>query len=209
MLGRQLKRPSNYSNIETVALLEQSAKVFLMRSKRRIEAKSLINDIRSGLSTFELMEKYSVSPQGLLSAFNKLIESSSMGEEELAGRIPLLDDTVDIDHAREFPRCYPALGLPIYDENDSEVEYHVLDLTDKGVQVVGMAAQIGDLRTLSIKAGGLDQRVKPCTFDAECRWVKADEKRETPIAGFEITYISDKDLQVLLQIIKLLTFCDV
>jgi hypothetical protein len=179
-----------------------------MQAKRKIEAKSFVDDIRSGMSNLELMEKYHLSSKGLLSAFNKLISSQAMEEDELTGRIPLLDDTIDIDHAREFPRCYPALGLPIYDEKDSDEEYHVVDLTEKGVQVLGMAARVGDLKTLVIKAGGLDERIKPCVFDAECRWVKAGQKKGTPIAGFEITYVSDKDLRVLLQIIRLLTFCD-
>jgi PilZ domain len=179
-----------------------------MQAKRKITARKIVNDIRSGLSNLELMEKYKLSSKGLLSAFNKLISTQTVEEQELAGRIPLLDDTIDIDHAREFPRCYPALGLPIYDEKASEAEYHVVDVTEKGVQVVGMAARVGDLKTLIIKAGGLDERIKPCTFDAECRWVKADPKKGNSVAGFEITYISDKDLEVLLHIIQLLTFCD-
>jgi hypothetical protein len=179
-----------------------------MQAKRKITAKKLVDDIRSGLSNLELMEKYRLSSKGLLSAFNKLIDSQTMEDRELAGRIPLLDDTIDIDHAREFPRCYPALGLPIYDEKDSEVVYHVADVTEKGVQVVGMPAQVGDLKTLIIKAGGLDERIKPCTFDAECRWVKVGHKKGNSLAGFEITYISDKNLEVLLHIIQLLTFCD-
>jgi hypothetical protein len=179
-----------------------------MQAKRKITAKRLVDDVRSGLSNLELMEKYKLSSEGLLSAFNKLITSHTMEEEELAGRIPLLDDTIDIDHAREYPRCYPALGLPIYDEKDPEAEYLVVDLTEKGVQVVGMAARIGDLKTLIIKAGGIDERIKPCTFDAECRWVKMDPQKGNLVAGFEVTYISDKDLEVLAHIIRLLTFCD-
>jgi PilZ domain len=179
-----------------------------MHAKRKIVVKSLVNDIRAGFSNLELMEKYSLSSKGLLSAFNKLIASKAMKEDELDRRLPTFDDTVDIDHAREFPRCYPALGLPIYDEEDSEAEYHVVDLTEKGVQVLGIAANVGDTKSLIIKAGGLDQKIKPCVFDAECRWVKEDHKKGLSIAGFEITDITDKDLEVLLHIIKLLTFCD-
>ena len=179
-----------------------------MQAKREIMAKSLVNDIRTGFSNLELMEKYSLSSKGLLSAFNKLIASQVMEEDELEGRVPTFDDTVDINHAREFPRCYPALGLPIYDKEDSEAEYHVVDLAEKGVQVGGIAAKVGDKKSLIIKAGGLDQRIKPCAFDAECRWVKEDHKKGRSIAGFEITDISYKDLQVLLYIIKLSAFCD-
>jgi hypothetical protein len=179
-----------------------------MQAKREIRAKSLVNDIRAGFSNLELMEKYSQPSKGLLSAFNKLIASQVMEGDELGERLPGFDDTVDINPAREFPRCYPALGLPIYDKEDSEAEYHVVDLTEKGVQVVGIAAIVGDKKSLIIKAGGLDQRIKPCAFDAECRWVKEDHKKGRAIAGFEITDISHKDLQVLLHVIKLLAFCD-
>lgn len=179
-----------------------------MQAKRKIEAKSLIDDIRAGLDNLDLMEKYGLSSKGLLSAFNKLITSQVVEEDELAGRIPVFDDTIDIDHAREFPRCYPALGLPIYENGNLEAEYHVVDLTEKGVQVVGIAAQVGDSKSLVIKADGIDERIKPCAFDAECRWVKVDYKKGSPVAGFEITHISDKDLQALLHIIRLLAFCD-
>jgi hypothetical protein len=179
-----------------------------MQAKHEIRAKSLVNNIRVGFSNLELMEKYSLSSKGLLSAFNKLIASKAMKEDELGERLPTFDETVDINHAREFPRCYMALGLPIYDKEDSEAEYDVVDLTEKGVQVGGIAAKVGDKKSLIIKAGGLDQRIKPCAFDAECRWVKEDSQQGSHIAGFEITDITDSDLEVLLHIIKLLTFCD-
>jgi len=179
-----------------------------MQAKRKIEAKNLVIDIRAGFSNLELMEKYSLSSKGLLSAFNKLIESQAVEENELAGRLLTFDDTVDINHAREFPRCYPALGLPIYDKEDSEEGYHVVDLTDKGVQVVGIVAKVGDKKSLIIKAGGLNQKIEPCVFNAECRWVKEDHKKGRSIAGFEITDISYNDLQVLHQVINVLAFCD-
>lgn len=179
-----------------------------MQAKRMIEAKSLVNDIRAGFNNLELMEKYRLSSKGLLSAFNKLIASQVMEVNELGERIPEFDDTIEINHVREFPRCYPALRLPIYDKENSEAGYHVVDLAEKGVQVAGIEAQVGDKKTLIIRAGGLDQRIKPCVFDAECRWVKEDYNKGLCIAGFEITDISYKDLQVLLHIIKLLAFCD-
>lgn len=179
-----------------------------MQVKRKIDAKSIVNDIRTGLSNLELMEKYSLSSKGLLSAFNKLIASQAMEEDELAERIPAFEDTVDINHAREFPRCYPALGLPIYDKEDLGAEYQVVDLTEQGVQVVGIRAEVGVAKTLVINAEGIDERIKPCAFDAECRWVKVDQKKARTIAGFEITNVSDKDLHVLRHIIKLLAFCD-
>ncbi len=179
-----------------------------MQAKRKIGVKSLVNDIRAGFSNLELMEKYSLSSKGLLSAFNKLIASQAMEEDELAERIPTFDDTVDINHAREFPRCYPALSLPIYDKQDSEAEYHVIDLTEKGVQVLGIEAQVGDTKTFVLKVQGIGEKIKPCAFDAECRWVKEDQEKGRFMAGFEITDISHKDLRVLLHIIKLLAFCD-
>jgi hypothetical protein len=179
-----------------------------MQDKRKIEAKSLVNDIRAGLNNRELMEKYGLSSKGLLSAFNKLVASRVMTEEEVAGRIPSFDDTVDIDHAREIPRCYPALGIPIYDQENTEVEYHVLDLTEKGVQVVGMEVEVGTAKALSIRVGDIDRSIPSCSFQAECRWVKADHKNRHTVAGFEITNISGNDAETLTRIIKLLTFCD-
>jgi len=86
-----------------------------------------------------------------------------------------------------FPGAIRLLALPIYDKEDSEEGYHVVDLTDKGVQVVRIAAKVGDKKSLIIKAGDLVKRLGHAFFNAECRWVKEDHKKGRSIAGFEIT----------------------
>ncbi len=179
-----------------------------MPSKRMISAKDVVSDIKAGLSNLALMEKYQLSSKGLLSAFTKLIESNAVSEDNLRGRMPIFDDTVCISHERHFPRCYPALGLPIYDKESPEVEYHVLDLTENGVQVVDINAEVGEKRSFVIKAEGLDESIRPCAFNAECRWVREDTEIGRSVAGFEITDMSDRDLEAERHIIALLTFCD-
>lgn len=57
-----------------------------MSRKRVIEAKDIVNDIRSGMSEAELMEKYSLSSKGLQSAFQKLIKGGIMMAEEVYGQ---------------------------------------------------------------------------------------------------------------------------
>jgi hypothetical protein len=44
-----------------------------MTTKRTIKAKDIVNDIRSGLTNLQLMEKYNLSSKGLQSIFTKLI----------------------------------------------------------------------------------------------------------------------------------------
>ncbi len=160
------------------------------------------------MSNLELMEKYKLSSKGLLSAFTKLIVSNAVREDDLRGRMPVFDDTVGISHERHLPRCYPALGLPIFDGANPEIEHHVLDLTEKGVQIIDINVKLSEKRSFVIKAEGLDESIQPCAFDAECRWVRGDAEEGRFVAGFEITDISDRDLEAERRIIRLLTFCD-
>ncbi|MGB6067500.1 MAG: hypothetical protein WBG50_22065 [Desulfomonilaceae bacterium] len=64
--------------------------------KRKITAKELLSDIRSGVSDQELMRKYSLSSQGLQSVFSKMVSARMITQAELDDRIPITERTVDL-----------------------------------------------------------------------------------------------------------------
>jgi hypothetical protein len=56
------------------------------RGKTRISFKSILTDIKSGVSDGELMEKFGLSHRGLLSLISKLLWDGLLTQEELAKR---------------------------------------------------------------------------------------------------------------------------
>ena len=62
--------------------------------KRKIKADQVLKDIRSGMSDGELMVTYHLSPKGLQSLFNKLVQGGFIDLEELDQRMPTFMGTV-------------------------------------------------------------------------------------------------------------------
>jgi uncharacterized protein (UPF0212 family) len=60
--------------------------------KRKITAREVLGDVRTGVSDPALMEKYRLSAQGLQSVFNKLLKV--LTQEELD--VPMSERTVDL-----------------------------------------------------------------------------------------------------------------
>jgi hypothetical protein len=68
----------------------------LSMDKRKITAKEVLRDIRFGLSDQDLMEKYTLSAQGLHSVFHKLVNAGAITQPELDDRVPISERTVDL-----------------------------------------------------------------------------------------------------------------
>jgi len=88
--------------------------------KRKITAREVLRDIRSGLSDQDLMEKYTLSAQGLQSVFHKLVSAGVISQPELDDRVPITERTVDLGlficpacgniQGKEFATC-PRCGF--------------------------------------------------------------------------------------------------
>jgi hypothetical protein len=65
--------------------------------KRTIQAKEVVQDIRSHMTDAQLMEKYHLSAKGLRSVLKKLIEHNLISGSDLQVRPVGYDDTVTID----------------------------------------------------------------------------------------------------------------
>ncbi len=108
---------------------------------------------------------------------------------------------------RELPRNYLVVRIPIYDVDNLGEEGYVVDLTERGVQAEGIAAEVDQFMTLLVQPGDY-ANVSPFSFEAQCRWLKGGSNDNHRIAGFEITNISDKSLHELRKLIRLLTLAD-
>jgi hypothetical protein len=81
--------------------------------KKKIDAKTALVDIRSGMPDDELMSKYGISSSGLQSLFHKLMRAGLITQRELDDRFPLSDRTVTVS----LYKC-PGCGLPQFEAFD-------------------------------------------------------------------------------------------
>ncbi len=177
------------------------------RQKRIINAREIIDDVRSGMSDAELMEKYRLSSMGLQSAFSKLLNSRLLTVDEIYGQ-PHRDDennTVIIDDPRKVPSRFLTISVPLYEESREEMRGRLRDITEKGMNITGIDARLGEVKQFVIPCQDyLD--VSSIHFEAECRWLLPKKDEAFSLAGFQITQISRKDLTELRRLIGCLTF---
>jgi hypothetical protein len=170
-----------------------------------IQARQFAEDIRSGMSDFELMEKYRLSAKGIQSAFSKLLDNGIVTVEELyGGRARSGADTVIIDDPRRIPRHYLSVSVSIYDPNLPTQKGKLHDITERGIGVRGLEVRIGETKAFVIPCRdflGVDN----LWFEAKCLWVRPAAKPSDWRAGFQITKITPEYLTHLRELIHLLT----
>ncbi len=175
-----------------------------MPSKTTIRAKDAVNDIRAGMTNLELMEKYRLSAKGLKSLFMKLVDFRAVKYGELDARTQQVDDTVDVDQQRVVARSYVFVNLPICEADTKSEDGYVRDVTQKGLQIAGLAATVGSSKALVLKPEGLAD-VSPFILEAPCKWAKPATDVEESLAGGEITNISEEGIRGLSDLIRVLT----
>lgn len=172
-----------------------------MPRKRVIEAKDIVNDIRSGMSETKLMEKYNLSSKGLQSAFQKLIKGGIMMAEEIYGQYQTGADTVTVRNMRALPRYTLAVAVSIYDLARPEQPGRLRSITERGIGITGIEATAGEIKSFVIPCRNYLE-ADQISLDAECRWMIAGGTDKW-VGGFQITDISKENLELLRELIKL------
>lgn len=173
-------------------------------SKGQITAEEVLDDIRSDMIDSEIMQKYHVTAKELRDVYRALCESKSVDIAEMYCRPVYWDNNVDIEPRREFPRLLLAFILPVHDRDNPGARGIVADVTEKGMKLEGMESKVGEKRRLTVnptRFGDMD----PIDFEAECRWSKTEGPDQRPVAGFQITEISDGALRELRRFIRFVT----
>ncbi|MFC1834588.1 PilZ domain-containing protein, partial [Thermodesulfobacteriota bacterium] len=178
-----------------------------MISKKKIRASDFASDIRSGLRDSRLMEKYGLSSKGLQSAFRKLVEAGIMDESELRERSRAIEDTVDINEIRLLDRSYVAFQVTIRDADHPEIEGYLVDVTEQGLQVVGIETAANEKRRFMVPAEEFSN-VAPFSFEAVCRWSRIQNEDGARVGGFQITEIEDSGKKELLKLISYAGFSE-
>jgi uncharacterized protein (DUF433 family) len=167
---------------------------------QQIEAQDIVEDIRSGMPDAELMEKYTLSADGLRRIFQTLMEEGAIAIEDLYAAPVSQYDSVLVENWREMPRHYLAVTVRIYESHRPEIVGTLSDITEKGIAIAGIEAKVGEISTLVIPADNF-VGADPIEFEAKCRWAKETESGEW-FAGFQIARISTKSLEDLKGLIQ-------
>ncbi|MGO9567734.1 MAG: PilZ domain-containing protein [Desulfomonilaceae bacterium] len=171
--------------------------------KRQINAKEIVDDLRSGNTDSELMEKYELSSTALQKICRKLVACQAISHLELCERSPLYRERADQISARRCPRADLTIHIPIYDLETSATGL-LRDISEIGLRVAGIESSVGQSRTFQIPIDTFMQ-ADPLLVVARCKWVKTRGKsRRYPVAGFEIMDLSEKDRNSTREFIKLL-----
>jgi uncharacterized protein (DUF433 family) len=194
-----------YKQLAQAGFLEWTGQDFIVAAKRRIDTKEIIADIRSGGTDVELMEKYKLSSRGLQRVFTKLVDSTVLTGDDLSGRNISYDDSVTLKKVRASIRALPILSIDIYEKDNPQIMGRIRDLSEVGVGVTGLEAQVGELKSLLVFPDEFLE-VEPFSFEAKCRWVSREDEGKISTAGFEITDIAEDSLVKLQELLQLMTY---
>lgn len=167
-----------------------------MHPKRKIKAREFVYDLRLGMTNDELAEKYGLSTLGLRKMFRKLVDGRFVGQEEVAARVEWTEEPGARSRGPQLGDRISGSRFPIYDLYDMSAEYYVEDISEKGLQILGIDTYMGETRTFVVQGYAFED-IQSFSFDAECRWTKAEEEDSFSRAGFEITDISEDGLRAL------------
>ena len=184
---------------------EQLKKAFeIILLERRKIAEKIAGDVRSGMKASELMEKYQLSNSALQKVCRTLLTEGLLGPVEIKGLKAPLNNGASVFHERrEVSRRSPSLQIVVSDRSNDGLSGTLKDITEKGLAVSGIEANIGELKTLAILGDDIGL-VDPFELMAECRWVGSEGSEGQSVAGFQVIAISDEDLQSLQGFIDLI-----
>jgi len=178
--------------------------VEMVRAERRRVTEKLGADVRSGMTRSEIMQKYQLSNAELQNVCRKLLTEGSLGPADIQGlKLPLDDGSSVYKERRGISRRSPSLEIVVCDGGNDGARGTIKDITEKGLAVRGIEAEIGERKILWILGDDLGI-VDPFELEAECRWQASDASQGQSVAGFQVIRISGADLQKLQEFIELL-----
>lgn len=174
-------------------------------STRRIAVRNIVKDIRSGVSRSDLTAKYNLSDENFEKVLKRLVQAKAISNDELERVLAPQPGASEVKESRRYERYYLDFELPVWETNRTEVRGQVIDMTEKGLGVIGLPATLGEEKNLMVFSEEFLE-IDPFSFDACCRWVKRARDSGEYVSGFEILKIQEPDLEELRKVIYLLTF---
>ncbi|MGO9569249.1 MAG: PilZ domain-containing protein [Desulfomonilaceae bacterium] len=171
--------------------------------ERRIQM--LAGDLRSGMESPELMEKYQLSAEALAKALKLLLEANAIGQDEFETFRYFDGEQRTERYSRRTARNHPIPVVTICEVGKPGTRYLVRDISENGIGVTGINAQIDETKLLAV-VGDEFGEIAPFEFEAQCRWARQLEPDGGICAGFRITRMGEQDLLRLREFIQGYTF---
>jgi hypothetical protein len=173
------------------------------RDTRRISVKQIVADIRGGMDWCGLMARYDLSSHALRKALQRLVEKKAVEASEIPVESAASDDAAASANSRRFERYCLDFQLPVWEAETPGTTGEVLDITEKGLGVLGLPVSIDETKNLVIFSEEFLE-IDQFSLLARCRWVKRAPESGDYVAGFEICGIHEKDLAELRKVIELM-----
>ncbi len=171
-----------------------------MSPRVKISVSEFIQDLRMGLTSCELMNKYSLAAReldGVLVQVRKALGDPA----KIYGRAEQDATYGTTDKIRFFRRHKVDLPVVICDANNPAVRGEVRDVSEKGIGVQKMDAKVDEIKNLLVLADEYFS-ITPFVFEAQCRWTCPTTDERRLLAGFEIIKISEESTKSLGKFIK-------
>jgi PilZ domain len=182
-------------------------------SEQHEPAKEVLRDLRSGMSDTALMDKHGLSYGELRSLLKELFDSGTLLQSQPteqshpselylhAKHRSLSEANVGLNK-RDSRRQYLEFDLPVYEAELPDNLGTLRDISEEGVGLVGVQAEINEIKTLVV-LGDTFGEVAPFEFQARCCWIDGDKGEKDWATGFRITDISDDDAYQLQKLLRL------
>ncbi len=195
---------SLFAELADAGFMGRGAQECKTPSKRRIPARDVIRDIRHGAGKSELMDKYSLSAKGLQKVLKQLADTKMVHTSEFPAELLTIFRAEVPSDTRRAERYCIDFELPVWEVPYPEVRGQVLDITERGIGILGLPATINEVKALVIYSEEFLE-IEPFTMVAVCCWVKRAEGEGEYVSGFQVSKIHEEDLEELRKLIQLLT----
>jgi hypothetical protein len=171
-----------------------------MSPRVKISAAEFVQDLRAGLTSSELMDKYSLPAReldGVLAQLNNALVDPG----KVYGRASQNATSGTADKIRFFRRHKIDLPVVVCDANNPAIRGEVRDVSEKGLGVQKMDTTVDEFKNLVVLANEYFP-ISPFGFEAQCRWTCPTTDARRFLAGFEIIKISEECFKNLVKFIK-------
>jgi hypothetical protein len=163
-------------------------------NNRRIKAKDLVLDIRSGVQKSLLLNKHKLSHRELDRVLRKLCDCNLLAAAELDMWELSNHDVTIVRGIRQAQRRPIDFALRIQDADYPYTVGLVRDISECGVKVEGILVSVGDIKKLVLHSSESCD-FHTVIFQAQCRWaLQGDRPSGGCLAGLEITEIDGEAL---------------
>ena len=171
-----------------------------MPPRVKISAAEFVQDLRTGMTSCELMNKYSVTARELDGVLAQL-KKALVDPAKVYGRASQDATAGTADKIRFFRRYKIELPVVISDANNPAIRGEVRDVSERGIGVQKMDTNVDEIRSLVVLANEFFS-INPFGFEAQCRWTCPTTDDRRLLAGFEIIKISEESSKSLGKFIK-------